>query len=104
MKTLGLIGGMTWVSTVDYYRIINQQTNERLDGFNSTKILLYSLNFEEDFKLAADADKWEEIADTFTEISRRLETAGAECIVICANTPHLVADIVRQKIHIPLIH
>jgi len=95
---------MTWVSTVDYYRIINQQTNERLDGFNSTKILLYSLNFEEDFKLAADADKWEEIADTFTEISRRLETAGAECIVICANTPHLVADIVRQKIHIPLIH
>ena len=103
MKTLGLIGGTSWVSTLDYYRIINQQTNERLGGLNSAKIFLYSLNFEE-FKPPADPNQWGPIADALSSIAQRLEKAGADCIVICANTPHLVADVIQGNIHIPLIH
>lgn len=103
MKTIGLIGGTTWISTIEYYRIINRITNEKLGGLNSAKIFLYSMNFEE-FKNAADISKLETIADTLSETALKLENAGAECIVICANTAHIVADIVKQKIHIPLIH
>lgn len=103
MKTLGLIGGTSWLSTVDYYRIINQQVNERLGGLNSAKIFLYSLNFEE-FKPPADPEQWDKITERLSDIALRLENAGAECIVICANTPHLVADAVQQNIHIPIIH
>jgi aspartate racemase len=103
MKTLGLIGGTSWVSTVDYYRIINQQINQRRGGLNSAKIFLYSLNFEE-CKPPADLSQWKAIADFLADIAQRLEKAGAECLVICANTPHLVADDVQRKIHIPLIH
>ncbi len=103
MKTLGLIGGTTWISTVVYYKLINQQINERLGGLNSAKMFLYSLNFEE-FKPSADPEKWKQITKTLSDISKRLEVAGAECIVMCANTPHLVADTVQQSIHIPLIH
>ncbi|MEP6513580.1 MAG: aspartate/glutamate racemase family protein [Parafilimonas sp.] len=103
MKTLGLIGGTTWLSTVEYYKLINQQINERLGGLHSAKMFLYSLNFEE-FKPSADPEKWQQITKTLSDIAKRLEAAGAECIVMCANTPHLVADTVQQSIHIPLIH
>jgi len=103
MKTLGLIGGTSWVSTVDYYRIINQRINERLGGLNSAKILLYSMNFEE-FKPSADANEWGQIADNLLSIAKRLENSGADCILLCANTPHMVADSIQQNIHIPLIH
>jgi aspartate racemase len=103
MKTLGLIGGTTWVSTLDYYRIINQQVNERLSGLSSAKLFLYSLNFEE-FKPPTDPNNWGGVTDTLVDVSKRLEHAGAECIVICANTPHMVADIVEKNISIPLIH
>ena len=103
MKTIGLIGGTTWLSTIDYYRLINQSINERLGGLNSAKLYLYSLNFEE-FKPGADERDWDRIARTLTEIGQKLETAGAECLAFCANTPHLVADIVQEKINIPLIH
>jgi len=103
MKTLGLIGGTSWVSTVDYYKIINQQVNERLGGLNSAKILLYSLNFEE-FKPPPDPKDWGPVADMLSSIAQRLANGGAECIVICANTPHIAADTVQQRIRIPLIH
>lgn len=103
MKTLGLIGGTIWVSTVEYYRIINQMVNERLGGLHSAKLLLYSLNYEE-FKLPVEPDGWEKIAETLTGIAKNLESAGADCILLCANTTHIVADIVQQKISIPLIH
>ena len=103
MRTLGLIGGTTWVSTVDYYRIINQLTNERLGGLTSAKILMYSLNFEE-FKPPADPAEWGQRAELLIGIAQRLEHGGADCIVICANTPHLLADTIQKNIHIPLIH
>lgn len=103
MKTIGLIGGTSWVSTIEYYRIINQRTNDRLGGLNSAKILLYSMNFEE-FKPPADPNGWGPVADTLTGIARRLENAGADCLLLCANTPHMAADSVQKNIRIPLLH
>ena len=103
MKTIGLIGGTTWLSTVEYYRNINRLTNERLGGLNSAKILLYSLNFEE-FKPPADPEGWGAVAEMLTGIARRLENAGAECLLLCANTPHMAADEVEKRIGIPLIN
>ena len=103
MKVIGLIGGTTWHSTIDYYRTINQMTNEKLGDSNSAKILLYSVNFEE-FKPPADITKWGAITDGLIKIAKNLENAGAACILLCANTPHLFADIVQEKINVPLIH
>jgi aspartate racemase len=103
MKTLGLIGGTTWVSTIDYYRLINQKTNELLGGLNSAKILLYSVNFEE-FRPPVDPADWEDLTKKFTAIAQKLEHDGADGIVFCANTPHLIAEGVRQKLGVPLIH
>jgi aspartate racemase len=103
MKALGLIGGTSWVSTVDYYTIINQRINKLLGGLNSAKIHLYSLNFEE-LKPPVNPGDWGEISKTLSNIALGLEKAGAECIVLCANTPHLVADLIQQKINIPVIN
>ncbi len=103
MKTLGIIGGLSWFSTMVYYRTINQLTNERLGGSHSAKIFLYSVDFNE-FKTLQEKDDWEQIEKMLTDIAQRLENAGADCIVIASNTPHLVADIIRQKIKIPLLH
>jgi aspartate racemase len=103
MKTIGLIGGTTWLSTIDYYRIINQKTNELLGGLNSAKILLYSVNFEE-FRPPVIPSEWGELSEKFAAIAQKLEKAGADCIVFCANTPHIVADDVQQNIEIPIIH
>jgi aspartate racemase len=103
MKTLGLIGGTSWVSTVDYYRIINQTVSKRLGGLNSAKLLLYSLNLAEIVPLA-EAGKWDQIAQIFGAAAKTLERAGAECVVFAANTPHRIAGDVRKMIGIPLIH
>jgi aspartate racemase len=101
MKTIGLIGGTTWHSTVDYYRIINQLTHQRLGGINSAKILMYSVNFHE-FRPAGD--NWPQLGAGFSGIAKKLEAAGADCILLCANTPHMVAGTVQQNVNIPLIH
>src|SRR5258708_266051 len=103
MKTLGLIGGTSYVSTIDYYRVINQQVNEKLGGLNSAKNLLYSVNFSEMAPLVnpIQLDKLEKL---LIPIAQNLEKAGADCIVFCANTPHLVADTVQQNINIPIIN
>lgn len=103
MKTIGLIGGTSWVSTVDYYRIINQTLNQKLGGLNSAKILLYSMNFAEK-KVHLDAGNWEAISACYCREAGNLEGAGAECIVLCANTPHKIAEDIRKAVNIPLIH
>ena len=103
MKTLGLIGGTTWVSTVDYYKLINQHVNKELGGINSAKILLYSVNFAE-FNPPIDPKEWGELTIKFSDISKNLEKAGADCIVLCANTPHIIADDIQLKINIPIIN
>lgn len=103
MKTLGLIGGTTWVSTIDYYRMINRQVNERLGGLHSARMILYSLNFEE-FRPPTDPKAWGPVSEMLAGVAQRIERAGAECLILCANTPHMAADTIQQKIRIPLIH
>jgi aspartate racemase len=101
MKTIGLIGGTTWASTVDYYKAINRLTNERLGGLNSAKILLHSVNYEE-FKPGAKT--WDETAAYFIDMTNKMQAAGADCLLLCANTMHMAADAVQKEIKIPLIH
>ena len=103
MKTLGLIGGTSWVSTVDYYRYINKLANEKRGGLNYAQILLYSISFN-DVKSLADAGDWENLGLLLSGIAQNLEKAGAGAIVLCANTIHIVAEKVEEKISIPLIH
>jgi aspartate racemase len=103
MKTLGLIGGTSWVSTIDYYRLINELTNQRLGGVNSAKLILYSVNFKE-FQPPTELSQWGPLTQKFTNIATKLEEAGAEGLVLCANTPHLIADAIQQEIEIPIIH
>ena len=102
MKTLGLIGGTTWVSTVDYYKYINQLVAERLGGANSAQILLHSLNFEE-LKTLFYAGEWGRVAEVLSEIAAGLEKMGARAIVLCSNTTHIAAAAIERQINIPLI-
>jgi aspartate racemase len=103
MKTLGLIGGTSWVSTIDYYKSINELINKRLGGVNSAKLILYSVNFDE-FQPPTDIQNWGPLKERFTNIAIKLQQAGAEGLVFCANTPHLVADEVQRELDIPIIH
>ncbi len=103
MKTLGLIGGMSWLSTVDYYRIINEQVNQKLGSLHSAKLLLYSLNYE-DFKPPVNAAEWDRPSQLLLTIAKNLENAGADGIILCANTPHMAADFMQSQIDVPLIH
>lgn len=103
MKTLGLIGGTTWHSTVDYYKLINRMVSERLGGLHSARMLLHSMNFHE-FFTHNQQNGWESTGRFLSAIAQRLEGAGAEGLILCANTPHMVAPAVRDAIGIPLIH
>ena len=99
MRTLGLIGGTSWHSTVVYYRLINELAGNKTGTHSNPPLLLYSLNVE--LMREHDVDK---INRTYLDIARKLEIAGARAIVICANTPHLVYDYVHDKISIPILH
>src|ERR1043165_1026290 len=103
MKTLGLIGGLSWHSTTTYYTTINRLVSEKLGGSHSAKLLLYSIDMEE-FALLAGKGDWATADKMFSQIALMLEKSGADCIAICSNTPHMVADKVREKIKIPLLH
>ena len=103
MKTIGIIGGITWLSTIDYYRLINQQVNERLGGVTSSKIIVWSAEFGEIKRLTVD-DNWDGLAAIVSGAAQKLEQAGADCILIGANTMHKIADTVQATVHIPLIH
>lgn len=103
MRTLGLIGGLSWLSTAVYYRTINQLVNERLGGSHSAKLILYSVDFNE-YKKYQSKNDWERIERKLSEVAARHENAGADCILLCSNTPHLVADEIREKIRIPFLH
>jgi len=103
MKTIGIIGGLTWLSTVEYYKLLNQMVNERLGGAASAKILLYSVNFEE-IKALTIADDWDAIARVIGNAAGKLEQAGADCLLLGANTMHKIADDIRVHITIPLIN
>ena len=103
MKVIGLIGGMSWESTAEYYRIINETVKERLGGHHSAKILLYSVNFSEIVGLQQDG-RWQEATEFICEAARRVELGGADCILICTNTMHKMAAEVQRAVVIPLLH
>ena len=103
MKTIGLIGGTSWHSTIDYYRIINETTGQRLGNDASAKLLLYSVNFEEIVQFTIRED-WDSIAAIIGGAAQKLEKAGADCILLCANTMHNIAAKVQAGIDIPLLH
>jgi len=103
MKTIGLIGGMSWESTVPYYRQINQFVKERLGGLHSGKIILHSLDFYE-VQLLQKAGDWHAAGQMLAGAARALELAGADCIVVCTNTMHKVAPAIEVAVRIPLLH
>ena len=103
MKTIGLIGGMSWESTTSYYQIINETIKKELGGLHSAKILLYSVDFAEIEHYQA-VGNWEKSGQLLTDIAQRLEQAGADFIVICTNTMHKVAPQIQEKITIPILH
>ncbi len=103
MKTIGLIGGITWLSTIDYYRLFNQAVNEKFGGVASAKVFLASVDFSE-IKALVEKYNWDGIAGIMVNAAVKVQQAGADCIVIAANTMHKVADNVRQTTNIPLIH
>lgn len=103
MKTIGLIGGMSWESTQGYYRIINEQVKARLGGLHSAKIVLNSVDFDPIEKLQHRGD-WEATAQILSEAARSVEAGGADCVLICTNTMHKVAPQVAESVSIPLLH
>jgi len=103
MKTIGLLGGMTWHSTADYYRLINEDVQRRLGGNSSARCVLYSVEFGE-FEDLQEAGDWERLTVLMVDGARRVERAGADLILICANTMHRTADAVAAALAIPLIH
>ncbi len=103
MKTLGLIGGMSWESTVPYYRFINEAIKARLGGLHSARLVLYSVDFEQIARLQHAGD-WDAAGNVLADAAQRLERAGAEALVICTNTMHKVAPAIEAKVRIPVLH
>ncbi len=103
MKTLGLIGGMSWESTVPYYRLINEGIKARLGGLHSAKLVLYSVDFAEVEQLQS-AGRWQEAGQMLAQAAQSLQAAGAQGLVLCTNTMHKVAFAIESAVDLPLIH
>lgn len=103
MQTIGLIGGMSWESSLLYYKIINETVKARLGGLHSAQCLLWSFDFAEIEALQTAGD-WEQATQRMIDAARRLEQGGADCLVICTNTMHKMADAVQAAVNLPLLH
>jgi aspartate racemase len=103
VKTIGLIGGMSWESSIEYYRIINQTVRDKLGGFHSAKSVMYSVDFAEIEALQQEG-RWEEATRLMIHAAQHVEKGGADFVVICTNTMHKMADEVQDNINIPLLH
>lgn len=103
MKTIGMIGGMSWESTVTYYQIVNQVIKEQLGGLHSAKCLLYSVDFHEIEECQSKGD-WEKSGTILIKAAQALENGGADFIIICTNTMHKVVDQIQKEISIPILH
>lgn len=103
MKTIGLLGGMSWESTAEYYRLLNELTRDRLGGLHSARCVLYSVDFADIERLQAEG-RWAEAGEVLAEAAQRLEAAGADLVLICTNTMHKVADRVQDGLSVPLLH
>lgn len=103
MKTIGLIGGMSWESTASYYQLLNEGVREKLGGFHSAKVIMHSVDFHEIHKLQHE-NRWDESGKILASHAKALEMAGADFILICTNTMHKVVNIVEKNLSIPIIH
>src|SRR5262245_19041575 len=103
MKTIGLLGGMSWESSAHYYRLVNEGVRDRLGGLHSAKSLMYSVDFADIETLQRQA-RWAEAGEALGAAARSLEQGGAEFLVLCTNTMHKVADAIQAQISIPLLH
>ncbi len=103
MKTIGLIGGMSWESSSEYYRLINEMVHERLGGFHSAECVMYSVDFAGIERMQRE-NKWEEMGQYLAQVARRLESSGADFILLCTNTMHKSADEIQAAIRVPLLH
>lgn len=103
MKTIGLIGGMSWESTIPYYTIINQSIHKTLGGLHSAKLILYSVEFDEIEKCQSCGD-WQRSADILSDAAKKLELAGADFLLICTNTMHKVYPQIQAQVTIPILH
>src|SRR3990172_11736150 len=103
MKTIGLVGGTSWASTIDYYRIVNEEVNNRWGGLGFARLVLYSLDYGEIHALGMKKD-FEGIRSLLVDAAKKLEAIGAECILLCANTMHMHAEVVQNSVRIPLLH
>lgn len=103
MKTIGLIGGMSWESSIEYYRIINETVRAKLGGLHSAKSIMYSVDFAE-IEVLQHQGKWDEAAELMIAAAKNVENGGADFVIICTNTMHKMADEVQKHIQIPLLH
>ncbi len=103
MKTIGLIGGMSWESTANYYQIINREVKACLGGLHSGKVCLYSVDFAE-IETLQHQDRWDDTAIILAQAAKSVEAGGADFILICTNTMHKVADQIQQTVNVPLVH
>jgi aspartate racemase len=103
VRTIGLLGGMSWESSIEYYRLLNEAVRDRLGRLHSAECLMWSVDFAAIERLQREGD-WDEAASRLAAIAQRLEGAGAECLVLCTNTMHRLADQVQAAIGIPLLH
>ncbi|MFJ9624448.1 aspartate/glutamate racemase family protein [Streptomyces sp. NPDC101181] len=103
MRTIGLVGGMSWESTAEYYRLINEHTRDRLGGLHSARCVLYSVDFAEIERLQTEG-RWEEAGAVLAAAARSVESAGADLVLICTNTMHRVFDTVAAAVSVPLLH
>jgi aspartate racemase len=103
MKTIGMIGGMSWESSIEYYRILNETVKDRLGGLHSARSVMYSVDFAE-IEIMQSEGHWEQATQVMVEAARHVEAGGADFLVICTNTMHKMADAVEAAIHIPLLH
>lgn len=103
MKTIGMIGGMSWESTLPYYRLVNETIRERLGGLHSAKLVLYSVDFQEIERLQHSGD-WQQAGAAMAHAARALHAAGADFLVLCTNTMHKVADAIETAVPIPFLH
>jgi len=103
MKVIGLIGGMSWQSSLEYYRIVNETVRQRLGNHHSAKCLMYSVDFAE-IEILQHQNRWDKATDFMIDAAKKLEKGGADFVVICTNTMHKMAGEVEKSIHIPLLH
>jgi aspartate racemase len=103
VKTLGLIGGISWLSTVEYYRLLNQGVNARLGGLNGAKCIIHSLNFADVYAINQTQD-WDAALAMFSTAGLNLKRSGAEALVLCANTAHVIAEPLETRVELPVLH